>query len=244
MKSTTEDWINIDCILKHDRIDIWQFPLHAEFNHAEALLDETEKNRAKRYHFARHQRRFTVARAMMRVILAKYLNTNPLSLIFSYEKHGKPRLHHPSEITFNISHSDDLALLAVGQTFPLGVDLEFFSARPYEGIAKNLFSIAENQALKEATAALKPLVFFKIWTQKEAFIKTCGLGLAYPTQEFTISAYSQKTETVLDPLNETSWQMSTFMPQIACPGALCCHTRVHDLRFVSIMDLKDVTKHL
>ena len=64
----------------------------------------------------------------------------------------------------------------------MGVDIEQYSARPYEGIAKSLFSEQEFNEFKKVPPALKPAVFFHVWSQKEAFIKACGLGLILSNQ--------------------------------------------------------------
>ena len=189
---------------------------------------------ANRFHFPRHHRRFIVARAMMRTILANYLNEKPEQLDFSYNQHGKPLINHPHRIEFNLSHSDDLALLAIGQYFPLGVDLEYFSARPYEGIGKNLFSIAEINELSRQPNSLKSLVFFHIWAQKEAFIKACGMGLAYPTEQFTVPALASMDSDIFDSLHGNAWKMKSFMPKIACSAALCYNPEVTVLRKITV----------
>ena len=189
--------------------------------------------RANRFHFARHQRRFTAARAGLRLILARYLQQSPTELTFTYNKHGKPELLNTS-LQFNLSHSGDSALLAVGNHFPLGIDLEFFSERPYEGIGNHLFSTRENQALRQVAPHLKPLVFFHIWAQKEAFIKATGLGLAYPTQQFDVAIFPGEEEPIADILHEKTWQMISFMPEVACSAALCCHPLVNDMRYLKL----------
>ncbi len=240
MKATFKELHPTNCIIHHSRIDIWQYPLHTEFPEASPLLSHDELARAKRYHFPRHQRRFTVARAMMRLILARYLQKPPNELEFTYNQYGKPQLLHSPSLQFNLSHSGDLALLAVGEEFPLGIDVEFFSARPYEGIGKHLFSPRENQSLHETRTQLKPLVFFHIWAQKEAFIKACGLGLSYPTQQFDVPSNPWESQQIIDPLHNTIWQMISFMPQVACSAALCYHPQVQDIRYVKLRDVSDM----
>ena len=220
-----------DCVLQTTRIDIWQYPLHTEFIGATSILNEEELNRANRFHFIRHQRRFTVARAMLRCILARYLKMPPSELVFSYNKYGKPELVHDSLLQFNLSHSGDLALLAIGKEFPLGIDLEHFSARPYEGIGKNLFSSSELEGLHQVNTMLKPLAFFNIWSQKEAFIKACGLGLAYPTQKFDVSVLPSTNQLCLDELHKKTWHLVSFMPQIACGAALCHDPMIKKIRY-------------
>lgn len=194
------------------------------------LLNDEERVRAERFHFERHRRRFTVARAMMRWLLAHYLDASPQDLVFDYNKYGKPELNNAQGISFNLSHSADMALLAIGQQHALGVDLEFFSARPYLDIGANLFSDAEMQALRALPLRFQTLGFFHIWAQKEAFIKACGLGLSYPTQAFTVPILPGPAVSILDPQHNRSWQMVSFMPQTACCAALC-----HDAAVTSLV---------
>lgn len=223
-----------DCQLQKERVDIWQFSLLNQPDRAMSLLNEDEQIRARRFHFPRHQRRFTVARAMMRTILAHYLHEKPEHLDFAYNKQGKPMIAHHSRIEFNLAHSGELALLAVGQRYPMGIDLEFFSARPYEDIGKQLFSPSELNDLSRQEPGIKPLVFFQIWSQKEAFIKACGLGLSYPTEQFTVPSLSTDEVEIYDALHQEYRKMISFMPEIACPAALCYNPAVTTLRKITV----------
>ena len=219
-----------NCILNESRIDLWQFSLEHELNVAYQLLNADEKARGDRFYFSRHKRRFTTARAALRIILGRYLNTAPERLEFTYSSHGKPEVVNSQRLHFNLSHTGDLALLAVGKGHPMGVDVEHYSARPYEGIAKGLFSDQEFSEFKKVPAKLKTAVFFHIWAQKEAFIKACGLGLSYPTKEFNVPTTIPTKQLVKDPLHNVTWQLRSFMPGVACSGALCYHPTIRELR--------------
>lgn len=218
------------CVLNESRIDLWQFSLVNELPSAAQILDEEETIRANRFYFSQHKRRFATARATVRIILARYLNMAPERLEFTYNPQGKPSVVNSQKLQFNLSHSGDLAILAVGKGFPIGVDIEQFSARPYDGIAETLFSQQELEGFYKVPPSLKPAIFFHIWSQKEAFIKICGLGLSYPTKEFSVPTTMPTKQLVDDPLHNTTWQMRSFMPQIACSGALCYHPTVTELR--------------
>ena len=243
MRNTFKELPLSDCNLQQKRIDIWQYPLHTEFISAKALLNDEELSRAKRYHFARHQRRFTIARAMMRLIIARYLKVSPTALSFTYNKYGKPQLANSPILQFNLSHSGDLALLAIGNEYPLGIDLELFSGRPYEGIGKHLFSHSEIKALEDASVKMKPLIFFHIWSQKEAFIKACGLGLSYPTQQFDVPILPGEKRLVVDALHKKTWEMISFMPQVACHAALCYEPQVEEIRYLRLDDISDMVSN-
>ncbi|WP_058529541.1 4'-phosphopantetheinyl transferase family protein [Legionella londiniensis] len=227
--------------LSRQCIDIWRFSLRQVFNEAPSILNQEEMGRAGRFYFPKHRRRFIAARVMLRLILARYVKLDAAQLEFVFNEHGKPDLAHIPFIQFNLSHSADLALLAVGKEFPLGIDLEFFSARPYEGIGSHLFSEQENQTLKSLQPALKPLCFFHIWTQKEAFIKACGLGLSYPTRKITVPALPPADNLIIDPLTKTTWKITSFVPQISCCAALCYNPEINSFRH---FEIKDVTNLL
>ncbi|MDR3442751.1 MAG: 4'-phosphopantetheinyl transferase superfamily protein [Legionella sp.] len=223
-----------NCILNETRIDLWQFSVAQESANAYQLLNAEEKARAERFYFSQHKRRFSMARATLRIILARYLNTRPDRLEFSYNSHGKPKVINSSRLQFNLSHTGDLALLAIGKGFPMGVDIEKYSARSYEGIAKTLFSEQELEEFMKVPASLKPATFFHIWSQKEAFIKACGLGLAYPTKNFTVPTSIPTKQLVDDPLNNMTWQLRSFMPAVGFSGALCYHPTVREIRHAII----------
>lgn len=221
-----------DCHLQYERIDIWEFGLENLPDSASSFLAADELARAQRFHFPRHQRRFTIARAMLRVVLGHYLQQNARELTFTYNQHGKPQVINACNLQFNLSHSGELALLAIGQQFPLGIDLEFFSARPYEGIAKHSFSSKESACFSTLPGYLKVLAFFHVWAQKEALIKACGLGLAYPIQQFDVPVLPPTDELVADELHKTHWKMTSFMPTAGCCAALCYAPHIREIRYI------------
>jgi 4'-phosphopantetheinyl transferase len=220
-----------DWSLKKTRIDIWHIRLHVENSIEASMLSEEEQQRAERFYFKRHQRRYINAHSALRLILSRYLGIAPEGLIFHAGVKGKPRVDNAVGLEFNLSHSKDTALLAVGHTYPLGIDVEHFSSRPYCGIGGHLFSEKENQLINAVIPSLQPLAFFNIWSQKEALIKACGLGLSYPTQSFDVPIFSQSSQTIVDALHQRTWQMKTFMPSVGCCAALCYDENVSEIRY-------------
>ena len=228
-----------DYHLAPDRVDIWRYSLSENWPNAQRLLNESEQLRANRYHFERHQRRFTQARATLRLILARYLNCQPQSLDFAENSHGKPYLKSPLQIEFNLSHSADLALLAIGQVHPLGIDCEYFSSRQISGISRMTFSEAEIKGFDTLDSRLRSLSFFQIWAQKEALIKACGMGLAYPLQAFGVPHLPFKSFELQDPLHLKNWILQSFMPEPGCAAALCHHPSVTRFRYQTLEQVRD-----
>ncbi|HWD18020.1 MAG TPA: 4'-phosphopantetheinyl transferase superfamily protein [Verrucomicrobiae bacterium] len=145
----------------------------------ELTLDETERDRACRFRFARDRDRFIASHGLLREILATALSGAPASIRFAYGPNGKPRLAAHSKLHFNLSHSDSLALVAVAWEREIGVDVERVRALPeMEEIARRVFSQEEQAAWQAAAPAERTPVFFRLWTRHEAIAKCSGAGLA------------------------------------------------------------------
>jgi len=152
-----------------------------------ATLSHDERQRAGQFHFDLHRDRFIAARGILRMLLGRYLDTLPNSIVFNYGLKGKPSL--PSDpLHFNVSHSEGRALFAFSATTALGVDLE--AVRPLPDvlqIARSAFSTSERKALEALAPELQHQAFFRCWTRKEAFIKALGDGLSFPLDRFSVS---------------------------------------------------------
>ena len=153
---------------------------------AHALLSADERERAARFHFDRHRRRYAICRAALRQILAGYTGLPAAEIDFSYTAHGKPYLES-ARIAFNVSHSGDLALVAVAAAGEVGVDVE--QMRPgieREGIER-YFSPHEAQVLRGLPPGLQNRAFYNCWTRKEAYLKATGKGLSGRLLDFDVS---------------------------------------------------------
>jgi 4'-phosphopantetheinyl transferase len=118
----------------------------------------------------------------LREILAHYLGADSRGLSIVRDPNGKPVLQ-PDVLAFNVSHSGDLALIAVSRVGPLGIDVERERAEVATvDLARRYFTRSE-AALVEAN----PRTFFRIWTRKEAWAKAQGLGLAIPLDAVDVS---------------------------------------------------------
>jgi 4'-phosphopantetheinyl transferase len=157
-----------------------------------ARLCGAERRRASRFRFERDRRRFVVARARLRELLAQRLETRPESIEFAYGVNGKPRLAGPgarSGWRFNVSHCEDLALYAFSSAGEIGIDVEAVHAlAEADDIAARLFSRREHETYRALAPRDRPLGFFRCWTRKEAFVKALGDGLCVPLAEVDVSA--------------------------------------------------------
>ena len=91
--------------LSSDNIHIWYAELDQPDSHIEELaqtLSHDEFTRARRFHFERDRRRFTVGRGILRTIIGIYLDIDPGQLQFRYGPYGKPYLTSEGDGTKNV----------------------------------------------------------------------------------------------------------------------------------------------
>ena len=148
------------------------------------LLSEEECAAASRFHTPELAERYRQAHGWMRSVLSRYLDTPPETLRFRSGPDGKPRLAHGS-LYFNLAHSDSLALLAVRQDAPVGVDVEPVRPLPEAMlIACRWFSAPEIRWI--AASDDRDRAFLRCWVCREAFLKATGEGLGRPLDSFAL----------------------------------------------------------
>lgn len=180
------DW-TIDCrppALALDEIHCWRVNLDAAELQRQLpleILSHDEHARAARLRFADVARRFRVGRAALRLLLSQYTGHPPSEIGFAYGPLGKPLLQSANAppLSFNLTHSAGVALVAVGPPGEIGIDVEI--VRPMadqSGLVRRYFAPAEVDDFESLPVALKQRAFFVGWTRKEAAIKATGEGIA------------------------------------------------------------------
>lgn len=161
-----------------------------------SVLSFEEQERANRFHFDNDKQSFTLYHACKRIILAQYLNASPNEIEISFKDKGKPFLKD-APITFNLSHTKEMALLAVSHNIEIGIDIEKIKDTDnFMPIAKRFFHPNEYQAIEKINDREQQLTyFFKLWTAKEAILKATGEGISGGLERFFINLdSSQATE--------------------------------------------------
>ena len=146
------------------------------------LLDSEEAARHDRLLFRDTRDMNLISRALVRCCLSRVHPTiPPAEWRFVRNAHGRPEVGWPSvgrTLSFNLSHTADLACCAVSDRYPLGVDTERTVKRfNITRMAARWFSKRENDALKLLDGAPLLQRFFDYWTVKEAYAKARGVGL-------------------------------------------------------------------
>jgi 4'-phosphopantetheinyl transferase len=193
------------------------------------LLSVDELERAARFAFERDRRRFVVARATLRSILAAYIRCAPSALKFEQEPFGRPRLAHSDVspgLDFNLAHSHEVAVFAVGRGRRVGIDVEYVrSMDDLSGVARTAFSPAERARLAALPPGEQVPAFFDCWTCKEAYLKARGDGLSAPLQAFDMRLDDSNAPALgahrLDPLEVGRWWLQRLAIAPGYAAALC-----------------------
>jgi 4'-phosphopantetheinyl transferase len=195
-----------------------------------ATLTVDERNRSARFRFERDRQRFIVARGVLRDLLGRYLQTQPSQISFVYNAFGKPDLgsEFANRLTFNLSHSAGLAVIAIATASDVGIDLEYIRAESdYADIARRFFSAGEVDYLIALPSHLYADGFFSCWTKKEAYVKACGEGLTMPLNSFSVPLTTDPAHTPEDLYVASKgivpakrWSLYTLRPAPGYAGAL------------------------
>ncbi|MGC4001624.1 MAG: 4'-phosphopantetheinyl transferase superfamily protein [Pirellulales bacterium] len=162
-----------------------------------------------------------LSRGTLRVILGRYLDRPATEIAFTHNAHGRPEVVLPGEppLRFNVTHTGDVALIAVTRLPTIGVDIERYRKETrLTELAERYFAPAEVAAWRELPDELRTPGFFHIWTQKEAYVKAHGRGLTYPLDLFVVESDprlpARLHATLDDPTEAACWRMET----LACPA--------------------------
>src|SRR5215210_2993121 len=129
------------------------------------VLNAAELNSAARFIRERDGMRFAACRSALREILGGYLICAPRELVFHQGPHGRPFLVG-GEVDFNITHSGDLALIAICAEGPVGIDVEMLrDVRAALGLSRRYFQMSEQQQLEAALPEERSAMFLTCWTR-------------------------------------------------------------------------------
>ena len=184
------------------------------------VLDDEERARQGRYQLPSLSRRFAARRIFLRHVLASYLEIAPEQLRLRYEEQGKPFLDHPTDLQFNLAHTQNTAAIAVARGRKVGIDLETLRHDlDFELIANSFFSMVEVKGLFAGDTDLADN-FFRYWTAKESYLKAIGVGVTVPLNSFEVrTAPEGRTDRLTMKIqSDNRWTCCTWKP---CPE-LCC----------------------
>jgi 4'-phosphopantetheinyl transferase len=233
MSNHSQHWNNPpdNLQLRADEVHVWRASIEASesgIEYLERLLSKDEVTKALRFHFEKDRKRWIVSQGILRILLSRYVNTDPSQLRLGSNPYGKPFLAFPSlspVLHFNLSHSDSLALYAFSYSRQIGIDVEYKRTDiDYDSLANVSFSPNEQALLHSLPNTLKRDAFFNCWTRKEAYVKAKGKGFSIPINQFDVTFLPGEPAALLqsreDPQAITRWSFQELTPGTDYAGAL------------------------
>jgi 4'-phosphopantetheinyl transferase len=206
-----------------DEIHVWAWSLESSALDLSAgieLLDHQELQRLRQFYFVPDRQRYAAAHANLRRILGAYLGQPPGQICIRANRFGKPELaDSSSSLSFNLSHSKTIAVVAVGYGPPIGVDVE--DIRPIEPeVADTHFSAAELSELRKFEGDAWLSGFYRCWTRKEAILKAEGVGLHIALDSFDVGLSAKAELLGTRHSFSQSWKLHHLAPCDGVIGAL------------------------
>lgn len=197
------------------KVQVWRAQpsrLTAQLETLAASLTPDEQSRAAAFRFDKDRHLFIAGRGLLRMLLGRVLKLPPSSVELTATKLGRLELAERGResfspagdvqaaastkgekdsrprLGFNVSHSGDVVLIAVGLDVTLGVDVEQVRVvQRLEQLADHYFSPRECQQLFALPTETQTQAFFQAWTRKEAILKATGKGLSFPLKEVEVT---------------------------------------------------------
>ncbi len=213
-------------------VDVWPVRLIAKrpcFQCLADMLSPAERQRANSFRAKEHREKFEISRGVLRLLLGGYLATEPRLVEFEFGIHGKPSLRGPAGFHFNVAHSGEIALYAIGK-LEVGIDIEQIRPMPnLLEVARRFFSAAEAMELARLSSAFRLQAFYNCWARKEAYIKALGVGLSLPLESFRVSLLPEQParliEIVGNPGLEAEWLIEDLAVADGYAAALAVRAR-------------------
>ncbi|HHI70117.1 MAG TPA: 4'-phosphopantetheinyl transferase superfamily protein [Rhodobacteraceae bacterium] len=186
---------------------------------AQSLLSPSEHARAKRFHFERDQKRFIRGRGFLRYHLSKRTGIPAGQIHLEEGERGKPFCPE-RQIHFNLSHSRNIAVLALSPSAPIGIDIEFIDRKvDVHGLSRTCFNASECAVLSSLTGDDLHRRFFAFWTAKEARMKLTGEGMSLAPKSISLALENGRPVGYLLPEHPTATLNFVELP---IPGMVCC----------------------
>ena len=158
-----------------------------EYTRISAWLSPAEHVRAMRFGRESLRRRYVIGRASLRKALGDTLSLLPATVPIVRGVRGRPRLDGIAGVDFNISHTDDVALIGIARSWRIGVDIERADREVNaDGLARKFLTPAEQATLAPLAAEERRQRFLRYWTCKEAMSQATGDALSAPFRRLNV----------------------------------------------------------
>lgn len=170
----------MDHVTRDREAHVWFVPTDALLPDAAlpaAWLTTAERRRSAAIAEPEASRVFALTRIALRGILAGFAGVAPAEIELAIETGGRPVLVGGGGWRFSVSHSRDIAVIAVARA-DVGVDVEHLRRLRHPSRTAQRILHPETVAwLESLPEARRASAFLDAWTQREAHVKAVGGGL-------------------------------------------------------------------
>lgn len=178
-------------------------------------LKRVSEERQQRVHKCRSgkaQQQSLAAGLLLEKLLVSY---ECPSSVLDYRENGKPYLKGRQDLFFNLSHSGEFVLCAIGNQ-EMGVDIQKMQEsqsrrKIQDAVAKRFFTKEEVYHIQSEDAS----VFYRYWTAKESYLKMTGLGMMQELDSFFVELSGQRIYDLEKPEREIFLREYFALPEYA-----------------------------
>lgn len=153
-----------------------------------ACLSAEERAQAERFRFEKDAVHWRACRAALRVVLGLVLGIPPEEVAFEFGEFGKPSLSpKQGDLHFNLSHCQDLALIALCRDGAAGVDIEPADRATSLVGCEDAFCHPDELAGLPVDEKPRAARLMEIWTRKEALLKALGTGFSLAASSVSVA---------------------------------------------------------
>ena len=147
-------------------------------NYIKSFINISEYHFTQRIKNKHIQNKFIVQRSILKILLSHIYNIKEKDIVVERDSNGKPFCNTTSNINFNISNNRNIISYIFSMDSPVGIDIENINHKlAFHDIAEIFFTFTEQEYLKLSEDL--PYDFYRIWTAKEALLKSNGIGIKY-----------------------------------------------------------------
>lgn len=231
---------------REGQIDIWPIRVYEPCEQQLlTVLSRSEAHKASQLRNKPARETYLVTRAVLRLLISKYIACDPRNILFSYNQYGKPRLLDSSQgLHFNVAHTANAAIIAVVMGCEIGIDIESICFHDdLMAVAEHCFCGEEIYELLSMGGEARTEMFFKCWTRKEAYTKATGEGLFLPLNSFCVSVADNGPPYFRHISNSmcggSKWNLHDLNTFDACAGALAYQGVARQVAIQPIMTAED-----
>ncbi|MFD7868563.1 4'-phosphopantetheinyl transferase family protein [Streptomyces sp. NPDC057682] len=158
---------------------------------------------------------FAASRYVMKYTVAEALEVPVGAIDFTFRPGGRPGVRGWDELSLSLAHTDELLVVAVSRTGPVGVDIERADRSiPFDLMGEEMCTPREVRRLTQLPPERRQAELLRLWTLKEAYTKALGYGLRHSFSRVGFESDAEGRTRLAAPAPDTgTWTFGTHEVQ-------------------------------